>query len=202
MRWVALLALLGCAQGEVEGPDGGEEDALVYGGGGGAGFDAGLPPPVQVPSPDLGPPDPDMAGQPPPPPPPPPAGDGPGPEPVRDAAVPDVTNFEAFDARPPPMEDPGCPGWVFRPQQPIAIQPFDVAFVADVQYAQAQLGLSGDVQANPTIADGRLVGDGAPYEYTWTIQNLPRGNYVFTFSAALYQGGALQQLGRCEKTVL
>ncbi len=111
-------------------------------------------------------------------------------------------------ARPPDMggvpQDPACPGFAFTPPQPIAIQAFDVAYISPERFAQVQMGVEGEVQAgqeNADIRDGRVVGEGAPYRYTWTVEGLARGSWTFTFSAAAAQGAALQGFGRCVRQV-
>ncbi len=154
-------------------------------------FDAFVPPPVrdavaQV-QPDRVSPLPlDVAAQPPPP-------DG-------GFLMPDGARFEnEFDARPPPPEDPGCPGFSFQPQQPIAIQAFDVAYVSFERFERVLLELDGRADGaggNPRIENGRIVGD-APFEYTWTVSGLPRGEWRFTFSV----DEPPRQVGVCVKHV-
>ncbi len=188
-RAAPLLACLAfaCAQGELEFPDGGVEDALT------SGF---KPPPTAgfdaAPQPDR--------FVPPPPPPPPPNPDGGGPVPF-DAAPPPPRDAAPFIPAPDmaalPPQDPGCPNFAFSPPQPIAIQAFDVAYITAERYERVLMALEGgEPGGNPRIENGRLAGEN-PYQYTWTVSGLPRGSWRFTFSA----GEPPQQVGTCLKLV-
>ena len=75
-----------------------------------------------------------------------------------------------------------------------------MAYLSFERFDRVLLELDGRLDdpggGEPRIEDGRVVGD-APFEYTWTISGLPRGEWRFTFSA----GEPPRQVGVCTKRV-